>query len=136
MNPAETTTAHVKALVSHSLSTDGTSALFAFQVEELKNQLALVLPVPILGQMQALIFDMRRQVEQRNLGASYMQIHKPLAFAVGSSEFMRGHVVVTFDPNTANEFVFALRDEAAMKLVQLIIKNARTRHTSIIIPGG
>lgn len=136
--------AHITEFLSHSVSTDGSTAMLVFRIAD-GSKFAITVPTVALGRMLTLVQKTRDAAQRQNLGVG---MQRPQTFAVGHSDQMRGMVAITFDEKTADEATFILADQSGLDLAGAIERNVfmrmpmedrrrhLTRRSPIIPPRG
>lgn len=121
----EDSAAHVTGLVSHSISTDGKTALVVFNVVEpndpnpVERKFALTFPVGSTRLMANLMHDIHVAAQRASVPADQMVLHFPNKYDIGhtnqkSPDGIQGQTAVTLDKGMASEYTFIMPNIAAM----------------------
>lgn len=132
MNDATTQTirtVHAAIGVATSISTDGTTAMLSFKDQD-GEAFGLTLPVAGLAMLRQMCTELIDSARKRDVGAGNVAPKFPKSFSVGNSPMMRGKVALMFDPETPDEAVYALTDQAALQMATAIRMDLQSRLTA------
>lgn len=117
---------HVMDGVATSISTDGTTAMLVFMAAD-GGEVSFSLPTASLGALRTMCIDLVRQARNFEVGPGHVAPRYPAAYSIGHSSQMRGTVALMFDPETPDEAVYILKDDAALNFAEAIRQDVISR---------
>lgn len=120
--------AHVTECVARSISKDGATAMMVFKIAD-GTRFAITVPVAGLAAFRTMVNDVCDDADRAKLHRGMAQMKRPRTFEVGHTDQIRGHVVLSIDPQSASEEIFVWPDEAGLQMADMLQKDIFGRMT-------
>lgn len=130
-----------------AISDDGQHAMLVVDQGH-DDKLAITCPVSTLKHLQACVGRLIELAEKKDLGTGMTPVLKPGNYMVGHSDQIRGCLILNFDPETANERIYAIPIPDCARIIGMMQKTMMelssrppssriaVPHKRLIRPGG
>jgi hypothetical protein len=125
--------AHILDCVSHSVSTDGTTAMIVMEVADgvkgKTRRFGLTLPVGKLKWLMGVVHGVAVAVEKQGKAPGSILLRFPEQYSIASSKRAPGHVILQFDVGAPNETNFVFINDDGLNIADALYKDINPRMT-------